>query len=102
MELMVKHGPDTSYLNKVKRQWIEQYKTQIQDNNTWRNQLLDYKLKGGNPDRFINYEKYVERLKPADVQQAAKLIFSGKNEFVAIQMPESDAESDNQDTKKGF
>jgi hypothetical protein len=44
----------------------------------------------------------VERLKPADVQQAAKLIFSGKNEFVAIQMPESDAESDNQDTKKGF
>jgi len=101
-EMMAKHGPDTSYLNKVKRQWIEQYKTDIQDNNTWLNQLLNYKLRGGNPDRFINYEKYVEQLKPADVQQAARLIFNGKNELVTILWPEADAEGNSPTPKKGF
>jgi zinc protease len=99
---IVQHGPDTSYLNKVKRQWIEQYRTNIKENNTWLTQLLEYKLQGGDPDRFVNYEKYVEKLTPKDVQQAAKLILAGKNEFVAVQMPEGTSGGAGEDRKKGF
>lgn len=98
---VVANGVDTSYLNKVKRQWIEQYRTGIKENQTWLNQLLEYKIQGGDPDRFINYEKYVEKLSSKDIQQAAKLILAGKNEFVAVQMPEGTAGGEGE-KKKGF
>jgi zinc protease len=94
-------GPDTSYLNKVKKQWIEQYKTGIKENGTWLGQLLEYKMQGGNPDRFVNYEKYVEKLTAKDVQQAAQLILNGKNEFIAVQLPES-GKTTGSEPKKGF
>lgn len=99
---LVQKGTDTSYLNKVKRQWIEQYKTSIKDNSTWLNQILQYKLVGGNPDRFIHYEKYVQALTPKDVQQAARLVLDGKNEFIAIQMPEGKSGGAAAEPKKGF
>jgi zinc protease len=99
---MVQKGPDTTYLNKVKKQWIEQYKTSIKDNDTWVKQLLQYKLIGGNPDRFVHYEKYVQQLTPKDVQQAAKLVLDGKNEFIAIQMPENAKSGAGEGPKKGF
>lgn len=98
---IIKNGVDTSYLNKVKRQWVEQYRTGIKENGTWLNQLLEYKLQGGNPDRFVNYEKYVEKLTPKDIQEAARLILAGKNEFVAVQMPEGTAGGEGE-KKKGF
>ncbi|MFT3824611.1 MAG: insulinase family protein [Chitinophagaceae bacterium] len=86
---VAKKGIDTSYLNKVKKQWIEQYKTTIKENGTWMNQLLSFKAEGGNADRFTNYEKYVNALTPKDIQEAAKLILDGKNSFYAVQMPEN-------------
>ena len=95
-------GTDTSYLNKVKKQWIEQHKTNVKDNNTWADQILQYKLVGGNPDRFVHYEKYVQLLTPKDVQQAAKLILNSGNEFFAIQMPENAKSGGGGDQKKGF
>jgi zinc protease len=98
---IAKNGPDTSYLNKVKKQWIEQYRTGVKENGTWLSQLLEYKLQGGNPDRFVNYEKYVQKLTPKDVQQAAQLILAGKNEFIAVQMPEGTPGSTDE-KKKGF
>lgn len=94
-------GPDTSHLNKVKKQWLEQHKIRMKENGTWVDKLLEYKLQGGDPDRFIHYEKYVNRLAPKDVQQAAKLILNGKNEFYAIQMPEK-VEGKETEKKKAF
>jgi zinc protease len=85
---MIAKGPDTTYLNKVKKQWLEEYRVKIKDNSTWVQKLLQFKLQGGNPDRFVHYDKYVKMLTPEDVQQAAKLMLEG-NEFIAIQMPEN-------------
>lgn len=82
-------GPDTSYLNKVKTQWIEQQKVKKKENGTWLEALLDIKFKGDNPDRFINAEKYIKSLTVKDIQQVAKLILDGKNQFYAVQMPEN-------------
>jgi zinc protease len=73
----------------VKKQWIEKYKTSIKENGTWLEQLLNYKLEGGDPRRFTNYEKFVSQLTPKDVQEAAKLVFEGKNKFTAVLMPEN-------------
>ena len=88
-EMLVNQGPAQSYLDKVKKQWIEQYKTNVKENNTWLNKLLDYKLQGGDPKRFVEYEKFVNQLTVKDIQQAAKLVLDGKNQFTAVLMPEN-------------
>jgi len=95
-------GPDKSYLDKVKKQWIEQYKTDIKDNGSWLNQLISLKSNGSSADRFVNYEKYVNALTPKDVQQAAKVILDGKNQFFAVLMPETVLKSGEAEKKKGF
>jgi zinc protease len=86
--VIMEKGIDNSYLDKVKKTWIEGYKASYKDNGTWLSQLMDAKLNGGEMERFLNYEKHVNALTTADVQEAAKLIFGGKNEFFAILMPE--------------
>ncbi|MEO5999881.1 MAG: insulinase family protein [Chitinophagaceae bacterium] len=85
---LVKNGPSQSYLDKVKKQWKEKYRTNVKENGTWLNQIKGYKLQGGDPKRFIDYEKYVDLLTVKDVQQAAKLVLAGKNQFTAVLMPE--------------
>jgi zinc protease len=84
-------GPEQSYLDKVKQQWKEQYKTSMKDNGTWLGNIIELKEKQGDPKRFINYEQYVDKLTIKDVQQAAKLVFDGKNQFTAVLMPEGAA-----------
>jgi zinc protease len=88
-DMMVNKGPGQSYLDKVKKQWKEEHKTGVKENSVWLNQLIDYKLQGGDPNRFVDYDKYVDKLSVKDIQQAAKLVFNGKNQFTAILMPES-------------
>lgn len=97
-------GPDTSYLNKVKIQWLEQNKVKKKENGTWLDALLDIKFKGDDPDRFVNAEKYINKLTVKDVQQVAKLILDGKNQFYAVQMPEnySNKTEPAAPAKKGF
>ena len=101
MSSMVATGPDTSYINKVKKQWLEQHKLNMKENGVWVEKLLQYKLQGGDPDRFVHYEKYVNKLTPKDVQDAAKLVLAG-NEFLAIQMPENTKSGTTEEPKKGF
>lgn len=86
---IVAKGPDTSYLNKVKIQWLEQNKVKMKENGTWLDALMNIRFRGDDADRFLHAEKYINRLTPKDVQQAAKLILDGKNAFYAIQMPEN-------------
>jgi len=94
-------GPDTTYLNKVKKQWLEQHKLDIKDNGVWAEKLLQVKSQGSDPDRFVHFEKYANRLTPKDVQEAAKLVLAG-NEFMAIQLPETANTTSAEESKKGF
>jgi zinc protease len=86
---IMKNGIAVSYLDKVKKQWKEEHKTNFKENGVWLNELLEYKLEGGDPKRFTEYEKYVDRLTVKDIQEAAKVVFNGKNQFVAVLMPEN-------------
>ncbi len=81
-------GIDESYLNKVKLQWKESHKEAIKSNGAWAGSLLSAKVDGDNIDRFVNYEKYVDRLTVADIKKAANLFLNGNNLLVAKLMPE--------------
>ena len=85
--LLVKNGPSQQNLDKVKQQWRESHKEQLKQNGPWLSNLLAMKNQGENIDRFVHFEKYVNKLTAKEVQDAAKLLFNGKNHFTAVLMP---------------
>ncbi len=81
-------GPGQGYLEKVKKQWLEGYRTDMKTNEFWLTKLGQLDLKETTAERFINWEKYVNQLKATDVQSAAKIVKSAPTKLTAIQMPE--------------
>ncbi len=81
-------GIEESYLTKVKQQWKEAHKEAIKSNSSWAGKLIESKVEGDDMDRFINYEKYVDKLTAADIKKAANTFMSGTNLMVATLMPE--------------
>lgn len=90
-ELVVQKGPGQQYLDKVKQQWKEQYKTSIKENKTWLTQLLASKFPGTDPRRLVDYVKYIDKLTVKDVQETAKIVLDGSNQLTGILMPEQTA-----------
>jgi zinc protease len=99
---LVQKGPEQSYLDKVKQQWREQYKTSMKENGTWMTKLISLKEEKGDPKRFINYEQFIDKLTVKDVQDAAKLVLDGKNQFTAVLMPENYQSTEAGSGKKAF
>jgi zinc protease len=85
---IIKNGPSKENLDKVKKQWEEQHKVNIKENNIWLSELQHFYFPGGNPDYFIHYDKYVNALTPKDIQEAAKLLLTTKNVVTGILRPE--------------
>ena len=81
-------GIEESYLNKVKKQWLEAHKETIKSNSAWASKIINNKIEGGDLDRFINYEKYVSKLTTADIKKAANTYLAGSNLLVATLMPD--------------
>ena len=86
---MQDNGPTTELLDKVKKQWLEAHRESMKSNSEWANQLIAAKVEGNNIDRFINYEKYVNKLTPKDIQDAAKKYLNNANMVTAVQLPEA-------------
>lgn len=84
---IVKTGPSLQNLNKVKQQWRESHKEQIKQNGPWLQNLLASKTEGGDINRFVKFDTYIDKLTVKDVQDAAKLFFNGKNQFTSVLMP---------------
>jgi zinc protease len=82
-------GPLQSYLDKVKKQWLEQYRTNMKENGTWLNALLNQQAQGASAKYFLQYESLVEKLTVKEVQAAAKILLQGKNQFTAVLLPET-------------
>ena len=83
-----KNGIEESYLSKVKKQWLETHKETIKSNAAWAGNIISSKVEGENIDRFVNYEKYVEKLTTADIKKVANTYLSGNNLMIATLMPE--------------
>ena len=87
IDAIVKAGPSLQNLNKVKQQWRESHKEQIKQNGPWLQHLLASKSEGGDINRFVKFESYIDKLTVKEVQDAAKLFFNGKNQFTSVLMP---------------
>ena len=85
---IITNGPSKENLDKVKKQWEEQHKVNMKENNVWLSLLQDFYFPGDNPEYFINYDKYVNALTPKDIQEAAKLLLTTKNVVTGILRPE--------------
>ncbi len=83
------NGPDAKDLDKVKSQWKEKYKTDIKENKFWAEKMQSALFWGRDKDRVLNYESYIDKLTPADIQETAKKLFTGNNQFTSILYPES-------------
>lgn len=82
-------GPDQTYLDKVKKQWLEGYRTEMKTNEFWLSKLGQIKQGDTNADRFLQYEKHVNALTTTDVQSAAKLVNNAPSKVTGILMPEA-------------
>lgn len=88
-EMIVKDGPSNSYLEKVKKQLIEQDKVAMKENGSWSSTLWDIAVKKMDPTYFLEFEKKLNKLTVKDIQATAKLLLNGKNQFTAVLMPET-------------
>jgi zinc protease len=86
---LLQNGPDDKDLAKVKSQWLEKYKTDVKENKYWTDKLESVIFWGRDKDRVLNYEKYVEALKPEDVKTTAQQLFNNGNQFISVLYPES-------------
>lgn len=89
---MQKKGPAEEVLSKVKKQWLEQHREQMKDNNAWAAALMGNKVDKEDFNRFIKYESFVNKLTVKDLQMAAQQFLNSKNKIVAMQMPEKKEE----------
>lgn len=83
------NGLDAKDLEKVKSQWREKHRINVKENTYWSGKLEEILFWGRDRSHVLDYEKWIDALTPADVQQTAKMLFDGKNEFVAVLNPES-------------
>jgi zinc protease len=82
-------GPEKKDLDKVKSQWHEKHVTDIKENKYWADKMQSSLFWGKDEKRVLNYDDYINKLTPAEIQQAAKQLFDGKNEFISVLYPES-------------
>jgi zinc protease len=80
-------GIEQQYLDKVKKQWLEEYQTNIKTNEYWLSKLVQLEQGTTIADRFLHYEKYVNQLTISDIKQAAKLVNSSTSKLTAVWIP---------------
>ena len=83
------NGPSVENLNKVKNQWREKYRTDVKENAYWQGKMESILFWGRDRQHVLQYETWIDKLTPADVQEAAKMLFGGKNQFISVLYPES-------------
>jgi zinc protease len=82
-------GIEPKDLDKVKSQWREKYRVEVKENKYWGDKLEGVLFWGKDRNHVTEYEKWIDSLTPADIQQTAKILFDGKNEFISVLNPES-------------
>lgn len=81
-------GIDPSYVEKVKKAWVEKYKVEVKRNEFWLSALQAIERGERTSDRLINAEKYYNAFSAEDVKKAAILLQKANGKLVAVQMPE--------------
>lgn len=89
IEKIKTNGPDAKDVEKVKNQWKEKHITDVKENKYWTGKLESSLFWGRDKDRVLQYEKYLEKLTPADIKETAQKLLNGNNQFTSVLYPES-------------
>jgi RluA family pseudouridine synthase len=87
IEQIKTNGPKEEDLAKIKTQWTEQHREQVKSNAYWLSELNNILIFKADPQRMLNYDKYLAALTAQDVQNVAKIIFGGANRATAVLYP---------------
>jgi zinc protease len=88
LKRIAEKGLDQSYVDKIKKAWIEKRKVDIKKNEYWLSVLQSLKNGERTVDRILNGETYLNAFSVKDLQDAAKIVLASKGKMMAVQMPE--------------
>ncbi|MFM8587238.1 MAG: M16 family metallopeptidase [Bacteroidota bacterium] len=88
LKRIAEKGLDQSYVDKIKKAWIEKRKVDIKKNEYWLSVLQSLKNGERTVDRILNGENYLNAFSAKDLQDAAKILLASKGKMMAVQMPE--------------
>jgi zinc protease len=88
LKRIAEKGLDQSYVDKIKKAWIEKRKVDIKKNEYWLSVLQSLKNGERTVDRILNGETYLNTFSTKDLQDAAKIVIASKGKMMAVQMPE--------------
>lgn len=89
LKQMAEKGVAQSYVDKVKKAWIEKYRVDAKKNEYWLSALQSISMGERSAERFLNAEKYFNALSVADIKEAAMIVQKATGKLMAVQMPES-------------
>lgn len=89
IQALMLNGPSATDLEKVKSKWREGYRTNVKENKWWADKLQNVLFWGYDKTNVLQYEKWINSLTAAQVQETARLLFGSGNKFVSILYPES-------------
>lgn len=89
LKQMAEKGVAQSYVDKVKKAWIEKYRVDSKKNEYWLSALQSISMGERSAERILNAEKYYNTLSIADIKEAAMIVQKASGKLMAVQMPES-------------
>jgi zinc protease len=89
LKQMAEKGVAQSYVDKVKKAWIEKYRVDAKKNEYWLSALQSISMGEKSAERILNAEKYYNTLSIADIKEAAMIVQKASGKLMAVQMPES-------------
>ncbi len=81
-------GPTREEINKVKQNWIEEYRIAMRTNSKWLSALQDAALFGTDPAAFLSDEQGINAITPEEIKAAANRYFDSENYLQAVLYPE--------------
>jgi len=79
---------DPVYIEKVRETQRRGYEVNMKQNRYWLNTLHSYYVDNGNPEKMLNYPKFVENLNSDAIQNAVKKYFNMDNYVKVVLYPE--------------
>jgi len=89
MKKIAENGIDQSYVDKIKKAWIEKRKVDVKKNEYWLAVLQSLYMGERTIDRIVNGEKYLNAFSEKDIQAAAQMLLTSKGNMMAVQLPET-------------
>jgi zinc protease len=79
---------DPVYIEKVRETQRRGYEVNLKQNRFWLNSLHSFYEDNGNPEKMLNYPKFVKKLSAPAIQNAVKKYFNMENYVKVVLYPE--------------